>query len=375
MRVLILHASAGQGHAKAAESAREGFLACGVPEKEILVLDALDDTPGWFKKFYTSLYFYSIKYTPNTWGSAYSFSDQKRFYSNVILPVRKQLNDRVGKNLLRRVLSEKPQAILFTHFFAPEILGRAKLAGLFTSFLQTVVTDFIPHRFWINPGTDHYWVMSEEGKRVLEGRGVSSDKVTAGGIPISLGFRPQGKKKEFRKKEGLDETRFTILLTSGSFGLGPTAEVLAALRDFGNAIQVITVCGKNKVFYEAIQKESYPFRIKVYGFISNMDELMEASDLLIAKPGGATSAESLAKGIPMVVLAPIPGQESGNAQLLKERNAAFFLGKPSDIRVILKSILDYPEVLEEKRKSIRQLAKPEAAVELARFVMSKVNSK
>ena len=101
---------------------------------------------------------------------------------------------------------------------------------------------------------------------------------------------------------------------------------------------------------------------------------LEASDLIIAKPGGATTSESLAKAVPMVVLEPIPGQEAGNARLLKERNTSFFLGVPSDIRTILKGILDYPVVLEEKKRSIRQLAKPDAAVELAKFALKRIGS-
>lgn len=372
MRLVILHASAGQGHTQAAEAAREGFLACGVSEKEILLLDALDETPAWFRKLYTSLYYYSVKHAPRSWGRAYSLTDQACFYPHVVLPVRRKLNGWVGENLVRRMIQEKPAAILFTHFFAPEIVGRAKRGNRLSSLLITVATDFIPHRFWANPGTDHYWVMSEEGKQNLEERRVPPDKIIVGGIPVSLRFRLQGRKKEFRKKEGLDEERFTLLITSGSFGLGPTAEVLRALREFGHSIQVIVVCGRNQALRQNLEKESYPFQIKLYGYVSHMDELMEASDLLIAKPGGATTAESFAKGIPMVVLQPIPGQEAGNVMVLKERNASFFLGKPSDIQIILKGILDCPEVLEEKKKSIQRLARPDAAIDLARFVLGKI---
>ena len=374
MRIAILHASAGHGHAKAAEAVREGFLACGVPAEQILVLDALDETPAWFRKLYTSVYYYSVKHLPKVWGSAYALSDNPFLYRTLVQPFRRWVNGGVGKRLLQRMTREKPDIILFTHFLAPEILGWAKERGQISSLLVTVITDFLPHSFWINPGTDHYWVMSEEGERNLKPWGVEEEKVTAGGIPIALRFRPQGKKKEVRRKEGLEEERFTILVTSGSFGLGPAVEVLEALQEFGNKIQVMVVCGKNENQYRFLKGKNYPFRMRLSGFVSHMDELMEASDLMIAKPGGATTAESLAKGVPMVVLEPIPGQEAGNARLLKERNASFFLGKPNDIRVIIKGILDYPVVLEEKKRSIRQLAKPDAAVELAKFALKRIGS-
>lgn len=372
MRIAILHASAGHGHTKAAEAIREGLLACGVPASEILVLDALGETPAWFRRFYTSLYYFSVKHTPATWGLAYDLMNQDWFYDSLGGWGRRLVNDAVGENLIRRMEKENPDLIFSTHFLAPEILGRAKQKGRIRAFLITVVTDFLPHRFWMNSGTNHYWVMSDEGRKALEAQGIPSQKITAGGIPVSLKFRTQDKKPEVRKKEGLAPDKFTLLITSGSFGLGPTAEVLSLLREFNDRIQVMVVCGKNEDLFRSLEKESYPFRFRLYGFTSHMDELMEASDLLVAKPGGATTSECLAKGVAMVVLEPIPGQESGNARVLRERNAAFFMVRPEDIRVILKGILDHPQVLEEKKRSIHRLARPEAALELGRFALGKV---
>lgn len=372
MRLALIYASAGHGHAKAAQAAREGFLACGIPEDEILLLDALDETPRWFRTLYASLYYYSVKHTPKVWGGAYQLSDQPLIYQNFVRPFRRRLNGWIAQRLVQRMLREKPNAVLSTHFLAPEVLGWEKQSGRLSSLLVSVVTDFIPHSFWVNPGTDHYWVMSEEGRENLKQRRIPEQKVTAGGIPVGLRFGPQGKKREFRRKEGLREDCFTLLITSGSFGLGPAAELLETLRDFRDQIQVIVVCGRNENQYRFLEGKSYPFQTRLYGFVSHMDELMEASDLIVAKPGGATSAESLAKGVPMVVLEPIPGQETANARLLKERNAAFFLGKPSDLRIILKGILDYPVTLQEKKLSIERLARPDAAVRLARFVLERL---
>jgi len=375
MRIALLYASAGQGHQKAAESLGEAFKACGIPNEEIFLGDSLDDTPPWFKTLYTSIYFYSVKYTPRLWGASYDWAENSFLYQRFIGPFRRLLNSGVAEKLVRRIKAMNPDAVVCTHFLAPELLGRLKVSGFISSFLLSVVTDFVPHAFWINSGTDHYWVMSEEGKQILERRGIPSTRITAGGIPISLRFKPQGKKREFRKKEGLREDLFTLLLTSGSFGLGPTVEVLEALSDFGDKIQALVVCGRNQDLLQTLEAKRFPFHAKLYGFVSHMDELMEASDLMVAKPGGITTSESLAKGLPMVVLNPIPGQEAGNARLLKERNAAFFLGEPGDIRTIVKGILDYPEVLVEKQREIERLAKPDAALEIARFVLNRIKKR
>lgn len=371
MRLALFHASAGYGHSKIAEVIHQELLKSGVSEKDIFVEDVLDETPRWFKKIYTGIYYYSVKHIPKVWGWAYEMADHRLLYPLWGQRLRRLVNRSFGEGLLRRVRQEKPDVIICTHFMAPEILGWEKMRGNISSHLVTVITDFYPHAFWVNPGTDYYWVMSDEGKKDLEGLGVLPEKIMAGGIPVSPRFRPAGKKKEIRRREGLGEECFTILITSGSFGLGPAAELLEALREFGGQIQAMIVCGRNEAQLSELERNAYPFKIKLYGFVSNMDELMEASDLVVAKPGGSTTSEALAKGVPMVILEPIPGQEAGNARLLKERNAAFFLGKPGDIRIVLKGILDYPAVLQEKKQAIQGLAKPEAAIDLARFILGR----
>lgn len=366
---MILHASAGEGHKKVAEAVKEGFLAVGVPEKEILLLDVLEEAPLIFRSLYHGSYYYSVKYIPYLWGLVYQIFDHPWAYRILARPLRQVVNSLVTRRLVRRLLQEKPEAVISTHFLAPEVLGRLKLRRRISSFLLTVVTDYSPHAFWVNPGTDHYWVMSEEGKKDLEKKGIPSIHVTTGGIPVSLRFRPQGKKKLFRKKEGLEPDRFTILVTSGGFGLGPTAAVLDAFTPFKDKVQALVVTGRNRNTFRSLEKRKYLFPLRIYGFVSHMDELMEASDLIIAKPGGATATESLAKGVPLVILDPIPGQESGNMRTLRARNASFLIRTAKDLPIVLKGILDYPEVLEEKRQSMARLAKPEAALELARFVL------
>ncbi len=375
MRVALLHASAGHGHTKVAEAIREGLIHSGLSEKDVLLLDVLDEVPRWFGKLYSASYYYSVKHTPHLWGAVYEVADHFPFYQNFGRHCRRWVNGRVGRKLASRVIQEGPDAIIATHFMPPEIFGHAKVVGRFRGQVVTVVTDFLPHTFWVNPGTDHYWIMSEEGEKELQTRGVPEEKITVGGIPVSLKFKPQGRKEEIRRREGFRQDRFTLLITSGSFGLGPTAEILEALVEFGESIQVAAVCGRNEAQYRSLENQRYPFLTKLYRFVSNMDELMEASDLVVAKPGGSTTAEALAKGVPMVVLEPIPGQEMGNARLLKMRNAAFFLGGPRDIRVILKALFDYPEMLQEKKRAIQVLAKPDAALNLARLVLDLTRKK
>lgn len=369
MKVFICHASAGYGHQRAAEVIARTFRERGHATGDVTVIDSLALMPFGLGKCYRSIYYYSIKYSPNLWGWLYKKSDLPPLYK-ILRPIRRFMNRLAGKKLMRRIKREKPDVLISTHFYPPNLFGEAKRKGTLQAEIVTVVTDFHPHLFWINEGTGLYWIMSEEGGRALEQCGVPKQKIIIGGIPVDARFRPSGRKKEILKKWGFSPDRFTVLITSGGFGFGHQAAILNALNDFADRIQCFVVCGRNAAAQKSLSGMKFDVPVKIFGFVDFMADLMEASDLLIAKPGGATTAESLAKGVPMVVLEPIPGQETQNARLLRDRNASFFIERPEQIGLILKALLENPELMKEKRRAIDSLAKPYAADELVTHILS-----
>lgn len=367
MNVLILHANAGQGHKKVAETiARQ--MARDKSDWQVEVHDALDFTPGFFKAAYPAVYYYSVKYTPAMWGWSYDFAETKLGIA-VIYPLRKFGNRFVARKLLNKVIAEKPDVVICTHFLSAQLLSLAKQQGLISSKIIVVITDFVPHEFWVNKGTDLYWVMSEEGRDNLLARGVNSECINVGGIPIDNAFLPQpDKRQSLVKKFNLEENRMTLMISSGSFGLGPTEELLDQLTEFSDKVQALVICGNNAGLKKKLDSKSYAFPVHAFGFIDYMADVMEASDLLIAKCGGSTTCESLAKTLPMVVLKPIPGQEAGNASILKARGAAFSIEEPREIKVILKNIFDHKDLLPNKKKEIRTLSKPHAVNDLIEYI-------
>ncbi|HOE69437.1 MAG TPA: glycosyltransferase [Candidatus Omnitrophota bacterium] len=363
MKIDIIHATAGEGHRKIAVAVQEAFARSGHADLDIRVIDALDHVSPVFKATYAPIYYWAVRHAPTLWGASYDILDQRAIY-NPLRPMRALTNSMHCGPLLKTVLDRRPDVVVSTHFLAPELLGRAKRAGRLNARLITVISDYFPHTFWANPGTDHYWVMAEETKAELVRRGIDPARVTAGGIPISAAFRPAGKRSEILKKHGFEDGRFTLLLTSGSFGLGPQEAILEELKAFQDKVQCFVVCARNEALRKRLDEKLFYFPVKVFGFVDFMPELMEASDLMIAKSGGSTTTEALAKNLCMVVMEPIPGQETRNAKLLKMRNAAFFLKKPGDIRDIMRGILSDPTVMVHKQRAIAGLSKPAAADDL-----------
>ncbi|MFA7254819.1 MAG: glycosyltransferase [Candidatus Omnitrophota bacterium] len=369
MKIDIIHATAGEGHRKIAMAVQDGLARLNRSDLQVRLLNCLDYTDELFQKTYAPIYYWSVRHAPNIWGGSYEVLDHAWVY-RLIRPLRSLTNTLHAKKLLEDIVKNQPDVIVSTHFMPPEILGRAKEKGLIRSKMISVVTDFYPHTFWVNPGTDHYWVMADETKQDLVRRGVPETIITAGGIPILPTFKPTGKKLELRKKYGLEEDRFTILLTSGSFGLGPQEAILEELKAFKDKVQCFVVCANNKELKAILESKTYPFPVKVFGFIDFMPDLMEASDLMVAKSGGSTTSEALTKGVVMVVMAPIPGQETRNVKLLKIRDAAYFLSDPHEIYGIVKGILEDPSSLQKKRDAIAHLAKPNASEDLVKMILA-----
>lgn len=368
-KIDIMHAPAGEGHRKIAIAIQEAFERLGRKDLEIRLIDSLQFTTPTFQKTYAPIYYWAVRHAPNLWGFFYDLLDIGWVYT-LIRPFRALTNSFHAKALLDHIVKHQPDMVISTHFMAPELLGRAKQKGLIKSRMMTVITDFFPHTVWVNPGTDHYWVMADETKADLIKRGVPETNITVGGIPINPTFKPARRKKEALAKYGLESHRFTILLTSGSFGLGPQETILEELKAFQDKIQCFVVCANNKQLKAILDAKTYPYPVRIFGFIDFMPELMEASDLMVAKSGGSTTSEALTKGVIMVVMQPIPGQETRNAKLLRLRKAAFFLEKPEEIRGIVENILNHPEVLTQTQAAVQTLAKPDAADNLVKTALA-----
>ena len=371
-KILILHVEAGFGHRKVAESIASELQSRYGGDLQIRVADALHWTNTLFRKTYPEIYFHMVVRVPWLWKFFYYATNRRLIYA-FIRPLRSLWNRLQGHKLTRFLREENFDVILFTHFFPAEICATAKKRGILKSQLVTVVTDVIPHSVWRNPGTDCYWVMAEESAEVLAKDGIPDERIQTKGIPVGSEFLVKQDRNSLRAKFGLEPNRLTLLFSSGSFGSGPTEEVLNSFKDFHSSIQAIVVCGRNEHLHQTLSKRRFPFPLVVFGFVHNMHEIMSASDLLVAKPGGATMCESLVKGLPMIILAPIPGQESYNAKWLAAHQASFQISMHTEIRDIVSQLISRPEKFEIMRRSIKQIARPDATRNIAEFIFQSIN--
>lgn len=361
MKILLAHASAGAGHTKAAEAVFKGVKA--YTAFEAACVDALDYTSPWYKNIYRGSYTFMISKCPVVWGFFFGLVGIP-----VLLPLvrlfRRIQNFLNAQKFEKFLIEEKFDYILATHFFPIEVAAHLKRAGKIHSKLICIVTDFDVHNIWLAEGVDIYTVASDWTKTKLQKMGVAGDRIFATGIPTDEKFAAPKDVVYLKRKIGLKENVFTVLVATGSFGIGPIEEVIDAL----NGSQVLVICGNNKSLYERLKVKENEL-VKVLGLVSNMDELMAVSDCMVTKPGGLSICEALVCGLPLIFFHAIPGQETSNIEVLHEYGVGVKGDTIEAIAVEVEKLRSSPDYYKTMVNRIRTLAKPNAVKDIIKLIV------
>lgn len=362
MKIIITYASAGTGHRRAAEAIYNYFKE-NCPHHDLKIIDALQKTNFIFRKFYSYGYLFLVNHALWLWGFSFWLTSIKclRPSTNILISVINRLN---AKNLSDFLIKERPDFIISTHFFPSEIATYLKKINKLNSKLISVITDFGIHPFWILSGTDMYIVASNFSKEQLILKGVQENCIKDLGIPIDAKFLKIYEKNILCKKFNLEPDKFTILISTGSFGIGKIPEIMDSLYQ---EVQILVVSAHNKILYARLRKRNYP-NVRVFGFIDNMQELMAVSDMIITKPGGLTIAESLAMGLLPIFITAIPGQESENAKILAKKSIGINIKDAASLKDIVLDFRDHPDKLKNMKEKINELKRPFAVKELCNVI-------
>jgi processive 1,2-diacylglycerol beta-glucosyltransferase len=337
------------------------------PESEILNINAFNYTNPISEKVINRIYMGVIKRAPKIWH--YLYDNPK------VVKRLEKIKNRVHKvnSLKLKVLFDKfrPDVVICSQAFPCGMVADYKKQFDSDLKLVAVLTDFIPHSYWVYDTVDLYIAPSEDVKSQLVKKGVPQAKVLSLGIPFDHRFNePQDKIKLFNRYR-LNPEKPTILIMGGGQGLGPIKTIVKSLEKSSYDLQEIVVAGTNKKLYKSLRKKvkKYKNKILVFGFTDSINELMDISDIIISKPGGVTTAEVLAKRIPMVIVKPIPGQETSNAAYLTERQAAIRTEKPRQIHNLVEKLLEDKAKINQLRESAGRIGKPNASLDIAKLVL------
>lgn len=356
MKTIIFYASAGAGHRKAAEAL---FNYYNKRSQNVQLVDALDKTNFLFKNIYTTGYLLMINHAMWLWKFLFWVTSLKHA-GKLIKAIIFTVNLINSRPLIKFLIAEQPDIIISTHFLPPEIAGYLKKNRKIKSKLVTVITDFGVHPFWITKETDIYIAASPFTKEQLIQKSVGADKIKTLGIPIEEKFIKRLNKELLLKKLELLPDKFTVLITTGSFGIGPIEKIVELLY---KEAQITVVCAKNKKLFSRLKSKNYS-NVKIYGFIDNIEELMAVSDIVIAKPGGLTISEILAMELAPIFIYPIPGQETNNIAVLKNYGIGELACCSNNVFEYVMKYKNDSGKLNEIKQKIKKIKRPFAAREI-----------
>ena len=366
-RVLLLSATSGAGHVRAAQALEKAFLARG--DCTVEHIDALRYVSKLFQRVYDKAYISMVRRAPELMGLLYERTDQPWLHLRPRLALDR-LNTGPMIGLLKRV---QPDLCVATHFLPAEIIAWLIAKKKLRAHNAIVVTDYDVHAMWLCRTVDRYFVAIEESLQYLAHIGVPREKICVKGIPIDPVFAVPLPRAEARRHLGLDPDTAVVLVSAGGYGVGPIEQLVKELVELQRPWQIVAIAGKaektrkrlDELATAAGKLPSGPPRLCVLGFTTEMDKYMAAADLMVGKAGGLTTSEALARALPMALIEPIPGQEERNADHLLEAGAAIRCNNLPAAAWKLASLLDDSARLNRMREAARRLAKPGAAAAIA----------
>lgn len=368
MKVLILTVTAGGGHNATASALKEEFELMGA---DVDVLDMYGAIGRPMKWLISKGYLISAERLKKIYAMFYRMFE-KRHANSYKASTTRITNRLMSKNIRKYIEEYDPDAIVFTHVFCGGMLDVIKQKHHFRAKTFGIVTDFVMHPFWEEALRIDYIITANELMYPAAiHKGFLPSQIKPFGIPIKEKFTVSEDKSEARLKLGLNKDKRTVLFMGGSMGYGNVYKTVKHLDALEADIQIICVCGNNKKAKARIDGMKTAKRILNFGYVDNIDLLMDASDCIVSKPGGLTTSEAMAKRLPMIIFNPIPGQEERNAEFLQNNGVAM---KVSDTYSMAYAIFQFfysERKAELMKEAIDLIRKPDATKDVCRFVMEK----
>lgn len=366
-RVCILTLGVGSGHLRASEAVQRA-LYDGNEAMEVKVLDALTSARRWFHWLYVDPYWWMLRNAPGLWRALFDRRQRKMHRSTAPAWVFR----RGCRQVLQQIRDFAPHLVIVTEVGAAEIAALGRREGWFNCPVLAVQTDFQTELPWVHAEIDAYCVASEVARGQLIGWGVLPNRVLLCGIPVDPAFALPFERNELKQALGLDPRRPVILVMGGGMGPAPLDGVVKALETSGAPMQVLAVAGHDRLLLRRLEllRGRLALDLQVFGWTENVPELMAVADVLITKPGGVTTSEALAAGLPMILTHPIPGPEERHVRYLAQHGLALDAHTVQDIPRLVSRLLASPAELDELRAKSREWSRPDAGHAIAQVAVA-----
>lgn len=369
-KILFISAPVGAGHIKAAQAVRSA-LGKEYNYIETKMANVFDFFNPYIGKSILKVYLKILQLFPALYGMAYSWGNESYF----ALLGRKIISGYLANHMEKYIIEYNPTAIVCTHATPTGLVAHLIKKNKLNIPVIAVVTDFVVHRLWIYPEIKNYVVANKAMGDFLTLHGIEQNSIRVMGIPVDEKFSQIPDKQQIIKELGLDSQRKTMLVMGGGAGMLPMDEIILCCEDIDADLQIIAVAGHNKSIYHKLLtlQPKLRHRVLILEYVDNISDLMAISDLIISKPGGMTTAETLCRGLPMLIYRPIPGQEEGNTRYLINCQAAVRADSLKEIQELIRKLfIEEPRMLTTLQENALRLSQPRSAEQIAHYIVSKI---
>jgi 1,2-diacylglycerol 3-beta-galactosyltransferase len=363
-KILIVMSDTGGGHRSAAEAIAEAMHQLYGEACRVEIVDLWADYTPFPINHLGQLYGPLVNCSTTLWKLLFRSTSNRRAISLLVKIFWPMVRERL-KDFLRQ---GNPDVIVSVHPVLTHFTIRALQEADLRIPSVTVVTDLVSlHPFWLCSETDSWLVPTEPARNRALASGLPPEKVKVVGLPVGLKFaREVGEKEALRDKLGLERDRPTILVMGGGEGMGKVYRTARAIAKARLNAQLVIVAGRNERLRRRLEKVDWEIPTTVFGFVTNMPDLMGASDVIVTKAGPATISEALITGLPILLSGFVPGQEEGNVEYVIDRGVGTWAGKPQLIAATLAQWLQPEnETLTLMAQKAQRLGRPQAALDIA----------
>lgn len=361
-KILILSSIMGQGHMSAANAVKEGIENLYGKNYQIDIIDFYNEIGEIFNKAVKSFYEGSTKHLPNFYKYLFETTDTQ-WPVKLLNIANYPLNATKIEKLFK---SYNPDIVLST-FPIWDYLASLVLKKCDTKHFLSLVTDSISiHNAWVTGSPEFHIVANEETAISLKKLGVEEDKIKILGFPVKLAFSKPAHRQEFLQQQKLNPDNFTILLLPAGEKAHKTIKIVEEIKKNFPETNLMVICGRSKELYPKLAHFNEEKNIRIIGWTDQMPEFMKNCDLVVTKAGGATVMECIAAEKPMIITQIIPGQEMGNAELIKLHNLGII---QKSAKMTITECIEYTKTNQKTfQKNLQKISNPLSSLKIAEFI-------
>ncbi|HXH51091.1 MAG TPA: glycosyltransferase [Terriglobia bacterium] len=370
-RIAILTLGVGTGHLRASQAIHQA-LHDGADDIEARTIDLLDFAEPWFLRSYVYPYWLTLRRAPSVWRKVFEIRQRGR--------IKKAIPDwllrRGFRPVLARLQASRPHLVIATERGAARLAALGRREGWFDAPILAAQTDFCSVPSWAGNEIDVHCVGSEEAKGQMISWGVSANRIVNCGVPIDPAFALSFDRAELRRAFGLHPKRPVVLVMGGGIKPAPLDTIIQSLEMCNHPVQVLALTARHGSMRQRLEamRGKLALDLHVFGWSGSIPELMASADLLITRPGGLTTSEAMASGLPMILAFPVAGMEEQNLKFLADRNVGIVASGPEEIPSLVSGLLDDPKLLEALSARGQEMSRPDSAhgvAQVARALLEK----